>query len=122
MERLSDEARGYAVIRAVGVEPTRLLDRCAAGNIDFWGVSPEDDYTFVFRTRLKYADVILGFAEKCGCEVTVVEKRGGPIEAKKLRKRYALWILPMLFMALLITSYFFIWKIEITGNEKVSDT
>ena len=122
MERLSDEARGYAVIRAVGVEPTRLLDRCAAGNIDFWGVAPEDDYTFVFRTRLKHADEILGFAERCGCEVKIIEMRGGPIQAKKLRKRYALWGLPLLFMALLIASYFFIWKIEITGNEKVSDT
>lgn len=122
MERLSDEARGYAVIRAVGVEPTRLLDRCAAGNIDFWGVVPEDDYTLVFRIRLKHADEIPDLAEKSNCEAKIMEKRGGPVEAKKLKKRYALWVLPVLFVALLIASYFFIWKIEITGNETVSDT
>lgn len=122
MERLSDEARGYAVIRVVGVEPTRLLDRCAAGNIDFWGVRPEDDYTLIFRIRLKYADGIPDLAEKCNCEAKIMEKRGGPVEAKKLKKRYALWVLPVLFLALLIASYFFIWQIEITGNETVSDT
>ncbi|PKM72965.1 MAG: hypothetical protein CVU91_08055 [Firmicutes bacterium HGW-Firmicutes-16] len=121
MERLSDEARGYAVIRAVGVEPTALLYRCAAGNIDFWGVDPEDDYTLIFRTRLKYAEEILVLAEKCNCEAKIMERCGGPVEAKKLKKRYALWVLPVFFLVLLITSYFFIWKIEITGNETVSD-
>ena len=121
MERLSDEARGYAVIKAVGAEPTRLIDRCAAGNIEFWGVSPEDDFTLVFHTRLKYADDIKEFAEKCCCEVEIIERCGAPIKAKKLRKRYALWIFPALFMSLLVASYFFIWKIEITGNENVTD-
>ena len=121
MERLSDKARGYAVIRAVGVEPTRLIDCAADQGLDFWGVIPEDDYTIVFRTRLKHAETILSFADKCCCEVEILEKRGAPIEAKKLRRRYVLWALPVLFFALLVSSSFFIWKIDITGNETVSD-
>ena len=121
MERLSDKVRGYAVIRAVGVEPTKLIDRCAAEGLEFWGVSPEDDYTLVFRTRLKYTEKISGFAEKCCCEVEIKSLRGAPVEAKRLRKREVLWALPLIFLALLVASYFFIWKIEITGNEKVSD-
>ncbi len=121
MERLSDEARGYAVIKAVGAEPTRLIDRCATEGIDFWGVSPEDDFTLIFRTRLRFADRIRGFAPKCCCEVEVLYCRGMPVEAKKLRKRYVLWTLPLVCFSLLIASYFFIWKIEITGNETVSD-
>ncbi len=122
MERLSDKARGYAVIKAVGVEPTRLIDRAAAEQLDFWGVYPEDDYTLIFRTRLKNAEKILSLAEKCCCEAEILEKRGVPIEAKKLKKRYVLWVLPLIFMALLVTASFFIWKIDITGNETVSET
>ena len=121
MERLSDEVRGYAVIKVVGAETTRLIDRCAAEGIDFWGVFPEDEITFVFKTRLKHAEEILGFAEKCFCEVEIIERRGVPIEAKKLRKRYALWVIPLVMIALLVVSHFYIWKIEITGNETVSD-
>ena len=122
MERLSDKARGYAVIKAVGVEPTRLVDRAAEEQIDFWGVYPEDDYTLIFRTRLKHAQKLQSFADKCCCEVEILEKRGGPIEVKKLRRRYVLWALPLLLIALLITASFFIWKIEITGNQAVSET
>lgn len=121
MERLSDTARGYAVIKAVGVEPTSIIDRCAAESLEFWGAYPEDDYTLIFRTRLNKAEIILGFAEKTGCELEIVEKRGVPIEAKKLKHRYVLWGLPIFFLALLVFSSFFIWKIEIEGNSTVSD-
>lgn len=120
MERLSDKARGYAVIRAVGVEPTRLLDCCAEKQIDFWGVYPEDDYTLVLRTRLKHAHKILSLSDKCCCEIEVLEKSGAPIEARKIKKRYVLWALPLIFVVLLVASSFFIWKIEIVGNETVS--
>lgn len=121
MERLSDKARGYTVIKAVGVEPTKLIDRAAAEKIDFWGVHPEDDYTLILRTRLKSAEQVLSFADKCCCEVEILEKSGAPIEAKKLKKRYVLWALPLIFLAMLVASSFFIWKIEISGNETVSD-
>ena len=121
MERLSDKARGYAVIKAVGVEPTRLIDHAAAEQIDFWGVYPEDDYTLILRTRLKNSEKFLSFASKCCCEVEILEKRGAPIEARKLKKRYVLWALPLIFLALLVASSFFIWKIEITGNETISN-
>ncbi len=121
MERISDTARGYAVIKAVGVEPTRIIDRCAAEELEFWGAYPEDDYTLIFRTRLNKAEMILGFAEKCGCELEILEKRGVPIEVKKLKHRYVLWGLPLFFLALLVFSSFFIWKIDIEGNSTVSD-
>ncbi|NCC69006.1 MAG: hypothetical protein EOM14_12580 [Clostridia bacterium] len=121
MERLSDEARGYAVIKAVGADPTRLIDRCAAERIDFWGVYPDDDLTLTFCTRLKQAERVLSFAGKCCCDVEITEKHGIPIEIKKIKKRYVLWVLPLLLLILLVTSSFFIWKIEITGNETVSD-
>lgn len=121
MEKLSDEARGYVVIRAVGAEPTRLIDRCAAEGMDFWGVYPEDDFTFVFKTRLRHVDAIMGFAEKCCCETEILERRGLPIEVQKLRHRQMLFVLPLILLGLLVASSFFIWKIEISGNEKVSE-
>ena len=121
MERLSDEFRGYAVIKAVGAEPTKLLDRCAAQQIEFWGSYPEDDFTITFCTRLGNAEKIVGFSDKCSCETEILEKCGVPIFLKSLKKRYVLWVLPITFILLLVTSSLFIWKIEITGNDKISD-
>ena len=121
LERLSDIARGYAVIKAVGAEPTAIIDRCAAQGIEFWGVSPEDSFTLVFKTRLGQAEIVTGFAEKCCCEAEVLENCGLPVEAKKLKNRYALWLLPFALFALLVASSLFIWKIDISGNETVTD-
>lgn len=121
MERLSDRFRGYAVIRNVGAEPTKILDRCAAEQIDFWGACPDDAYTISFRTRLKDAEKVSGFAGKCCCEAEIMEKRGAPIWAKRLRHRYVLWILPIILLAVLVASSFFIWRIDITGNKTVSN-
>ena len=122
MERLSDEFRGYAVLRTIGAEPTKLLDRCSAEQIDFWGAFPEDDFAITFCTRLKDAEKIVGFSDKCSCETEIVENHGAPIFMKRLNKRYVLWLFPLALIMLLIASSFFIWKIEITGNETVSDT
>jgi similar to stage IV sporulation protein len=121
VERLSDRFRGYAVIKTVGAEPTKLLDRCAAEQIDFWGAYPDDDYTIIFRTRLKSADKALSFAAKCCCEAEILERRGGPVWAKRLRHRYVLWIMPLILIFVLVISSFFIWRIDITGNKTVSN-
>lgn len=122
MERLSDILRGYAVVRVVGAEPTKILDRCVAEEVDFWGAYPEDEFTMILKTRLKQERRVVKIAEKCACEAEVKARVGGPVEAKKLKKRPALWVLPMLLMALLAASSLFIWRIDITGNETVSET
>ena len=121
LERLSDEIRGYAVLRTIGTEPTKLLDRCTAEQIDFWGAYPEDDFTITFCTRLGNAEKILSFSDRCSCETEVMEKCGAPIALKRLKKIYALWVFPVILILLLVASSFFIWKIEITGNDKISD-
>lgn len=122
MERLSDFLRGYAVVRVVGAEPTKILDRCVAEGLDFWGAYPEDEFTMILKTRLKQERRVVELAEKCACEAEVKARAGGTVEAKKLKKRPALWVLPVLLMALLAASSLFIWRIDITGNETVSET
>jgi similar to stage IV sporulation protein len=121
VERLFDEARGYAVLRAVGAEPARLLDRCAAENIDFWGACPEDELTLVFKVRLRQAEKAMGLAGKCRCDIEMLGKSGLPVEMKRLRGRYVLWTLPLLLFTLLAVSSLFVWRIEITGAEAVSE-
>lgn len=121
MEKLIDRARGYAVLRVVGAQPTMLLDSLAAEDIAFWGVEPVDELTLLFRARLAGAARASALAERCGCELALIKRRGLPVAAEKARKRYVLWVLPLLLLVLLIFSSFFIWKIEITGNETVSE-
>ncbi len=122
MERLSDLARGFALVRAVGAEPTRLLDICANKGIEFWGAYPEDEFTLYIKVRLKALEKLLNLEEESRCEISLVEKRGAPVMMKRARRRYVLWVLPAVLILLFVISSFFTWEIEIHGNETVSET
>jgi similar to stage IV sporulation protein len=122
MERLSDLARGFALVQAVGAEPTRLLDICVSEGIEFWGAYPEDEFTLYIKVRLKALEKLLSLEEESRCELLLIEKRGGPVMMKRARRRYVLWVLPAVLLLLFVISSFFTWEIEIHGNETVSET
>lgn len=121
MERLSDLARGFALVRAVGAEPARLLDLCVSEGVEFWGAYPEDEFTLYIKTRLSAVERLLSLEEKSRCELSLIERRGAPIIMKRARRRYVLWILPVFLLLLFVVSSFFTWEIEIHGNETVSE-
>jgi len=122
VDKISERIFGYALIRAVGAEPTRLLDRCAAERIEFWEAVPEDAVTLSFRVPLKEAESVAALAERCCCEAVTAERHGPRIWMKRLKKRPMLWILPAVLLAALVASSFFVWRIDVTGNEDVSET
>lgn len=122
MERWSDRAKGYAVIKVTGACPENVLNICAEKSLEFWAPEPVDDFTIVFSTRLNNADQIVSFAERCCCDIEVMERRGGPLWIRRFRNRPVLWVLPMVLCVLLVFASLFVWKIEIIGNETVTDT
>ncbi len=122
MERISDIARGYCVVRVIGAEPAQFLEFCAAREIPFWGACPEDEFTLIVSMRLEDAALAELAAERCCCEADILERKGGRTYIKRLSRRYALIILPLVLLALLIFSSFFVWDIEVTGNETVTET
>lgn len=122
MEKLSDETVGYSVIKISGAYPEEVLNRCADKCIEFWGVKVIDELTLEFRTRLGYTKDIAELAERCGCEIEAARDCGIPPKAKMLRYRPFFIALPLVIIVVLIISSFYIWKIEIFGNETVSDT
>lgn len=122
MERLSDEALGYAIIRAIGACPTDLLNACAERNLEFWGVEVLDALSIEFRVRPKLTKEIKALAESCSCDIETVKICGAPEKAKGLKRRPVLIALPLLIIFLLVFMSLFIWDIEISGNESVTDT
>lgn len=121
MERLSDILRGCCTVRVVGAEPARFLELCANEGREFWGVYPEDDFTFVLSMRQGDAEELPRLAEKSFCEAVLIEKLGGRKTVKRLRHRVLLWALPPIFLALLVCSSLFVWKIEIEGNKELTE-
>ncbi len=122
MERPSDFCRGYAVMQVKGAEPTLLLSRLAAKNTEFWGAVARDDFTLRFKVRLASIEEVKTAAKGCGCEAELICRRGLPIRAKAIKKRYVLLALPILLLLSLTASSFFVWSMEVEGNDKVTQT
>ena len=122
MERVSDIVRGYCVVRIVGAEPARFLEFCAARDISFWGAWPQDEFTLLVNMRQEQVGLAQPAAERCCCEADVLETVGGRAFASRIKKRYALWVLPLCVAFLIILSSFFVWRIEVTGNEDLTET
>lgn len=122
MERVTDFLFGCALMRAVGAEPEKLFTKLAEEKIIFWDAVPEDACTVSFRVGRKDAEKVIGLSSRCCCDAAVVRRTGLPEDFQKLKRRRVLLVLPAVLFALLLWSSFYVWRIEIDGNETVPDT
>lgn len=122
MERVTDFLFGCAFVRAVGAEPEKLITKLAEEKIIFWDAVPEDACTVSFRVGRKDAEKVIALAGRCCCDAAVVRRIGLPEDFQKLKRRRVLLVLPAVLFVLLLWSSFYIWRIEIDGNEVVTDT
>lgn len=121
MRKLYDLARGVTKIEASGAQPERILNYCAENGIEFWSASPCRDFSITFCVHASYADSMLARSGKNGLDVKLISETGG----RKLKlgaKRRAVFLLAfVLCVSLAAVSSLFLWRIEISGNDKLSD-
>lgn len=122
MEKFWDALRGYAELKVTGAEPTAFLNICLERGLEFWNVRPVDEFTIGLTMTQRDADMAAPAAEKCLCELEILRRGGGPRTAARLKRRRVLWFLPLAFLLLLTLSSFFVWRIDVQGNETVSKT
>ncbi len=121
MRKLYDLARGVAELEVSGAQPERILNYCAENGIEFWSASPCRDFSITFCVHASYADSLLARSGKNGLDVKLISETGG----RKLKlgaKRRAVFLLAfVLCVSLAAVSSLFLWRIEISGNDKLSD-
>lgn len=121
MRKLYDLARGVTKIEVSGAQPERILNYCAENGIEFWNASPCRDFSITFCVHASYADSLLARSGKNGLDVKLISETGG----RKLKlgaKRRAVFLLAfVLCVSLAAVSSLFLWRIEISGNDKLSD-
>jgi similar to stage IV sporulation protein len=121
MLRLSDKARGYIKVRVLGSEPARFLEELAKNSLEFWDAVPQDEFTLIISMWQRDALRLEALAQKSACEAQILSEHGGRVYAGRFKGRLVLWVLPLLLAAVLLLASFFVWEIEIEGNETVSD-
>ena len=112
--------KGTVRFRVTGKAPERLLNLAAQRGLPLWNAHPaaqglEGEVAARDYRRLR------PLARQAGVKTRLLQKRGAPFWAAKYRSRFGLLIGAALGAALLVFLSQFLWTIEITGQEHVSE-
>lgn len=110
---------GYAVIQVTGAYPERFLNLCAQNRRGFWRLKWPDTHTVQVRVHLSDLKELEELAQRCGCTLEVLSRRGGAAQARRLSKRWGFVLgLGLCLVAVSILSQF-VLVVEVVGNETV---
>ena len=123
MKKAVDYFAGNVCVKVVCRYPERIVNICAANGIEFRDYQKcEDQAAFMTLSiggyrRLKEVSKRSGFFA-----VNIVKRVGVPFFLWKIRKRYALTAGLIVCVALIWVSSLFVWQINVSGNNKISDS
>lgn len=120
MEKIENLAAGLCRVELTGADTARLINRLAGAGIGFWGAESVDALTVRISVKLRELKKVEAIAKRCQCEAKLLGKSGAPVLKRRLRHRLALIICAALFTLCVFISSFFVWDIEVRGNERVS--
>ena len=111
---------GYIHLRACRADTIRLLNMLRNKNVSFWGFRATDKEVF-FKISLFGCERVFAYARDANIELTIVRRVGLPFFTHRYRGRVGLAVGALIAMAMIFSSIFFVWNIEVTGNYSVSD-
>lgn len=97
----------------------RFANLLSKKKINFWGVNYIDGCV-EFSSSVFVAEEILNFSKQLYIPLEIIHKKGLPFKLLLYRKRYGIICGAFVGLFLLFFSQLFIWKIEISGNQKIS--
>ncbi len=121
MEKLYNLARGTVRLEISGAEPERILNFCAENGVEFWDTSPKAEYAMQITVHAADYPLLQSQNGKNGVELRLIAGRGGKNITASMKRRLALCIGVGVCTMLLALSSLFVWRIDITGNDTVSD-
>lgn len=119
LKELINRARGQVWLRVTCPYPERVLNLCSARKLAFWDLECEGTETFTCRMSRGDHRVLSRAAEKLDCTIEIVRREGAPYTLAKLRHRQALAVGIAACGATVLIGSFFVWDIQIAGNETV---
>ncbi len=121
LREITNLLKGEVTARVESGFPERVLNICGEYGIPFWDLRWESPVAFTFTLARRDWKRLRKLSKRLDCQLTAVGWRGTPFFLGRLRHRYGLWVTTGLCLLGLFYGSFFIWDIEIEGNETVSD-
>ena len=121
LKEMTNLLKGEVTARVESGFPERVLNLCGEYGLTFWDLRWENAAAFTFTLTRRDWKRLRRLTAKLDCELTPLGWRGTPFFLGRMRYRYGLWVTLGLCSLLLLWGSFFIWDIEIEGNETVPD-
>ncbi len=112
--------KGYVCFRAEGVFAERFLTLLIKNGFAVWDIRKED-YVLrgcVFAAKYK---LLRRFARKTNVRLRIDTKCGAPFFVRENKRRGGVLLGAVIFIAFLSTMNSFVWRIDVVGNETVSN-
>jgi len=120
MWKLSESLTGSVTLEAVGANPAEFLGKCAAAGIILNDCVPVDAYTVRLKAAAKHRGRLEQLLGDGGFSAKTIKIKGAAHFISRAKKRAALLIGLAAALVGLLVSSFFVWEIDVTGNEEIS--
>ncbi|MDR0948402.1 MAG: sporulation protein YqfD [Lachnospiraceae bacterium] len=112
--------KGYLRIKVSGFSPERFMNLCSAHNILLWGITQKQG-AYEMYISLKGFYQLRSIVRKTGTKVAILKRRGLPFFVPQLLSKKIFILGLLLSVGFWIASTFFIWKIELSGNYRITE-
>ena len=121
MKKEAFAVKGKCRVELNGAYPENLLNACALNGLEIWDMRCVDRYRLSFLVYENDVETLKKLAEKSMCDITVQAVSGGSRLKGFVKRHMVLFIGLAIVLLLLVLSGFFIWDMEVYGNEKLTD-
>ncbi len=118
--KLWNYSRGYVIIEVEGFSKERFLNLVANKNIYVWDIR-QNKNVLEMKVSVKGYKQLKPLWKKAKVKVKITEKIGAPFKIFKYRRRKILLTGMIFFVLSLYILSGFVWKINITGNERIAN-
>lgn len=122
--KLNDEIKniyGIVEVEIEGFFTERYINLCRINNICVWDIITKSSGIICFKMFAKDFKKLRNINKKTKCKARIIKKKGLYFNFFKYRKRRFVIVLILLFLFFCIISTKFIWRINITGNNRISN-
>ncbi len=118
--KLWNYSRGYVIIEVAGFSKERFLNLVVNKDIYIWDIVQKNN-VLQMKVSVKGYRELKTLWRKASVKVKIVDKVGVPFYIYKHRRRKILTVGIIVFIFTLYLMSSFVWKINITGNNRVSN-
>lgn len=115
-------AVGIVNVQIEGFFTERFINLCKINNIKIWDIRNVVKGVIRFNISISDFEKLRKVARKTKCKIVIKNKKGIYFTLFKYRKRKIFFVIAISILILSILLSTFVWKIDIQGNEKLSET